>query len=80
MGRLTVVTATVGAAMFLANIVMAADYPVVKRQAPDAVRGEQWPHCYVGRYAYVRYAPVLATASSVRPIFVSMPVPCTDRG
>lgn len=55
-----------------------ADYPLQKRTAIvfQQARVEPAPVCFRSRFAYVRYAPVLATAYATRPVLVEEPTPC----
>ncbi|MCK9913016.1 hypothetical protein MXD81_27950 [Microbacteriaceae bacterium K1510] len=79
MKTITAAAGALVAAVLLTGIATATDYPLRPHRAADVGR-EQWPVCYVSRYAYVRYAPVLATSRNVRPVIVSTPVPCPVRG
>ena len=76
-----IISVTMGAtALLLGTAAYAADYPVTPRRA-HLVRHvdiEAPRTCVHGRFAYMRYAPVLATNYAVRPVFTSEPVPCVD--
>lgn len=79
MARIIMAAVALGAAMLLTGIAAATDGPARPHRGAD-VAPVQWPVCYISRYAYVRYAPVLATSRNVRPVIVSTPVPCPARG
>lgn len=76
-----VISAAVSAtALLLGTAAYAADYPITSRRA-HLVRHvdiEAPQTCVRGRFAYMRYAPVLATSYAVRPVFISEPMPCAD--
>ena len=74
-----VIVLAVGAtALLLGTSVHAADYPVAPRQAQSVRHAyvETRPTCFRGRFAYMRYAPVLATSYLMRPEFISEAAPC----
>lgn len=76
-------TAVAAALLVLAtaqiNSASAADYEIRTRPHIAADGRGYGPICYRSRYAYVRYAPVLATALYVRPVIVSEPTTCVIR-
>lgn len=80
MARIIAAAVVFGTALLLIDIAAAADRPVLTHHGAHAVRGDRWPVCYLNRYAYVRYAPVLATARNVRAVIVSTPIPCPAHG
>jgi hypothetical protein len=74
-----VAAAILSTAALLCGAAYAADYPVHPVHRPVAVRApesEPNPICTVGRYAYFRYAPPLATEYMVGSVYVTTPVRC----
>ncbi len=80
MARMLAAAVVFVVAPLVADVAAAADIPVPRHRGGQVARSERWPVCYLNRYAYVRYAPVLATAHNVRAVAVAIPVPCPAHG